>query len=57
MLTMIFPMIIASVGWFLAHTGSTSRLHIFTIVGCILIFVAILWFSYIVGYNIGYALY
>lgn len=57
MLNMIFPMIIASIGYFLASIGSNAQIQVFTITGGILIFAAALWFLYNAGYNIGYMVY
>ena len=56
MLNMIFPMIIATIGYFLADLGSNTKIRLFTIIGVILIFVAALWFIWSTGYNIGYML-
>ena len=56
MLGMIFPMIIAIIGYFLANIGSSAQIRLFSIIGVILIFVAALWFIYNTGYNIGYML-
>ena len=56
MLDMIFPMIIATIGYFLADLGSNTKIRLFTIIGVILIFVAALWFIWSTGYNIGYML-
>lgn len=56
MLGMIFPMIIATIGYFLASTGSNTQIKAFTVVGGVLIFIAAIWFLYNAGYNIGYML-
>jgi len=56
MLGMIFPMIIATIGYFLASTGSNTQIKAFTAIGGILIFVAAIWFLCNAGYNIGYML-
>lgn len=57
MLNMIFPMTIAIIGYFLANIGGHAHFRLFTVIGSILIFVAIIWFIWNTGYNIGYMLY
>lgn len=57
MLNMIFPMTIAIIGYFLANIGGHAHFRLFTVIGSILIFVAIIWFIWNASYNIGYMLY
>ena len=57
MLGMVLPMIIATIGYFLASTGSNAQIKALTFIGGFLIFVALIWFLYSTGYNIGYMLY
>ncbi len=56
MLGMIFPMILATIGYSLTNIGSSSQIKAYTVVGGILIFIAILWFIFNASYNIGYML-
>ena len=56
MLNMIFPMIIATIGYFLAWLGNNAQIQFFTIIGGILIVAAAIWLIYNAGYNIGYML-
>ena len=53
---MIFPMIIATIGYFLAWLGNNAQIQFFTIIGGILIVAAAIWLIYNAGYNIGYML-
>lgn len=57
MLNMILPMVIATIGYFLAHLGSDSNIKFFTVIGGILIFVAVMWLIYNTSFNLAYMLY
>ena len=53
MLNMRFPMVVATIGYFLASTGSNAKIKALTVIGGILIFVAVIWFIYNTFFNIG----
>lgn len=57
MLDIIFPVVIASIGFFIANLGNSINATILTAIGVIAIIVGALWLCYVAGYNIGYMLY
>ena len=54
----IFPSIIGGIGFFMLTIGdNTQTFLVYKIFGVIALIVAFVWFSCVVGYNIGYSLY
>ena len=56
MKSMIVPMIIGAIGFFLTSTGSSTKMHAFTVFGVIALIVAGLWLLYNACFNLGYML-